>query len=135
MKVTRVVQIPLTYPLHYERFLAFTTFPAWSMLHSTQFLPHLAVHHKHHPDQCANTYLLAQQTTTLQTTPQYAQESQMMKKRKISRQYPWMMNTGLLRKHPKELYAFMNMGYFMDYASTHVLTQTMALSHTWTVWI
>ena len=36
----RVVQIPLTYPLHYERLLTFTTFPAWNTLHSTQFSPH-----------------------------------------------------------------------------------------------
>ena len=69
MKVTRVVQIPLTYPLCYKRLLAFTTFPAWNMLHSTQFSPHLAVHHKLHPDQCADAYLLAQQTITLQTAP------------------------------------------------------------------
>ena len=27
-EVMRVVQIPLTYPLHYERLLTFTTFPA-----------------------------------------------------------------------------------------------------------
>ena len=82
MKVTRVVQIPLTYPHHYERLLTFTMFPAWNMLHSTQFPPHLAVHHKHHPDQCADAYLLAQQTTTLQTAPQYTQTAQMMQKRK-----------------------------------------------------
>ena len=42
MKVTRVVQIPLTYPLHYKRLLTFTTFPAWNTLHSTQFSPCLA---------------------------------------------------------------------------------------------
>ena len=122
MKVIRVVQIPLTYPCHYESLPAFTTFPAWNTCHSTQFQPHFAVNHKHHPDQGADTYLLAQQTTTLQTTPQYAPTAQMMKKKKTSRQYPWMMNTELLKKHLKELYAFMNMGYLMDYASTHVLT-------------
>ena len=121
MKVMRVVQIPLTYPLHYERLLTFTTFPAWNTLHSTQFSPHHAVHHKLHPDQCADTYLLAQQTTTLQTAPQYAQTAQMMKQM-ISRWYLWMMNTGLLKKHLKELYVFMNMVYLMDYAHTHVLT-------------
>ena len=135
MKVMRVVQIPLTYPLHYERLLTFTTFPAWNTLHSIQFSPHLAVHLKHHPDQCADAYLLAQQTTTLQTALQYAQTAQMMKKRKISRWYPWMMNTGLLKKHLKELYVFMNMDYLMDYASTHVLMQTITLFPTWTVWI
>ena len=127
MKVTRVVHIPLTYPLPYERLIAFTTFPAWNTLHLTQFLQHLAVHHKCHPDQCADTYHFTQQTTALQTASQYAQTAQMMKKRKISRWYPWMMNTGFLKKHLIELYAFMNMGYLMDYASTHVLTQTMAL--------
>ena len=41
------------------------------MLHSIQFSPHYAVHHKHHPDQCADVYLLVQQTATLQTAPQY----------------------------------------------------------------
>ena len=56
-------------------------------------------------------------TTTLQTAPQYAQTAQMMKKM-ISRWYPWMMNTGFLKKHLKDLYVFMNMVYLMDYAST-----------------
>ena len=130
----RVVQIPLTYPLYYKRLLAFITFPAWNMLHSTQCPPHLAVHHTLHLDQCADTYLLPQQTTTLQTAPQYAQTAQ-MKKKKISRQYPWMMNMGLLKKHLTELSVFMNMGYLMDYASTHVLMQTITLFPTWTVWI
>ena len=75
MKVARVVQIPLTYPLHYERLLAFTTFPSWNTFHLTQFTLHLAVHHKHHPDQCAETYLLAQQTTAFQTALQHSQSS------------------------------------------------------------
>ena len=52
-----------------------------------------------------------------------------------SRLYPWMMNTGLLKKHLKELYVFMNMVYLMDYAHTHALMQTMTLFPTWTVWI
>ena len=51
------------------------------------------------------------------------------------RQYLWMMNTGLLKKHLKEHYVFMNMAYHMDYTSTHVLMQTMKLSPIWTVWI
>ena len=89
------------------------------MLHSTQFSPHLTVHHKHHPEQYTDTYVLAQQTTTLQTAPQYGQTAQMMK---ISRLYHWMMNTGLLKKHLTELSVFMNMAYLMDYANTHVLT-------------
>ena len=46
--------------------------PACNMLHSIQFPPHHTVHHKLHPDQCADTYLLVQQTATLQTAPQYA---------------------------------------------------------------
>ena len=50
----RVVQIPLTYPLHYERLLTFTMSPAWSTPHSTQFLLPLAVHHKLYLDQCAD---------------------------------------------------------------------------------
>ena len=112
----------------------FTTFPAWNMLHSTQFPPHLTGHHKPHPDQCSDTYLLAQQTTILQTAPQCAPTAQMMKKN-ISRWYPWMMNTGLLKKHLKEHYVFMNTVYPMDYASTHVLTWTLTLFLTWTVWI
>ena len=124
----RVVQILLTYPLHYERLLTFTTFLAWSMLHSTQFPPHLAVHHKHHPDQCADACLLAQQTTILQTTPQYAQTAQ-MKKKKISRQYPWMMSTGLLKKHLKGLSVSTNMDFCTDCASTHVLMRTITLIH------
>ena len=94
----RVVQIPLTYPHHYERLLAFTMFPAGNTLHLTQFSPHLTVHHKHHLDQCADVYLLAQQTTAFQTALQHAQTAQMMMKKKISRWYPWMMNTGLLKK-------------------------------------
>ena len=128
------VQIPLTYPFHYKRLLTFTMFPAGSTLHSTQFPPHLAVHHKLHPDQCADACLLAQQTTTLQTAPQYAQTTQMMNK-KISRWYPWMMNTGLLKKHLKELSVSTNMDYRMDYASSHVLMRTITLFHPWTVWI
>ena len=60
---------------------------------------------------CTDACLLAQQTTTLQTAPQYAQTAQMMKKRKISRWYPWMMNTGLLKKHLKELSVSTNMDY------------------------
>ena len=134
MKVMRVVQIPLTYPVHYERLLASTMFPAWNMLHSTQCQPHLAVHHKLHPDQCADASLLALQTATLQTALQYAQTAQ-MKKKKISRWCPWMMNTGLLKKHLTELSVFMNMDYRMDYANTHFPMRTITLFHTWTVWI
>ena len=96
-------------------------------------LTNLAVHHKHHPDQCADAYLLAQQVTAFQTVLKHAQTVQMMKK--ISRQYPWMMNTGLLKKHLTELYVSMNMDYCMDYANTHVLMQTITLFPTWTVWI
>ena len=53
MKVTRVVQIPWTYPLHYERLYAFTTFPAWNLVsfkpvlttpHSTPQTPPRPVH-------------------------------------------------------------------------------------------
>ena len=40
-----------------------------------------------------------------------------------------MMNTGLLKKHLKEHYVFMNMVYHMDYAHTHALTQAMKLSY------
>ena len=109
MKVTRVVQIPLTYPLHYERLLAFTTFPAWTTLHSAQSSPHLTVHHKHHPDQCTYAYLLALQITAFHTVLKCALTTLMMKK--ISRWYPWMMNTGLLKKHLTELYVSMNMDY------------------------
>ena len=105
------------------------------MLHSTQFPPHLAVHHKLHPDQCTDACLLSLQATTLQTAPQSAQTAQMMKTRKISRWYPWMMNTGPLKKHLTELSVSMNMDYHMDYANTHVLMRTITLFHTWTVWI
>ena len=131
----RVVLIPLTYPLHYERLLTFTTFPAWNMLHWTQWPPHLTVHHKPLLDQCTGAYPLALQTTTLQTALQYPQTAQMMMKKKISRWYPWMMNTGLLKKHLKELFVSMNMDYCMAYANTHVLMRTITLFHTWTVWI
>ena len=110
----RVHQIPLTYPLHYERLLAFTTFPAWSTLHSTQFLPHLAVHHKLHPDQCTDACPLTQQTSTLQTTPQCVQTAQMRKKRKISRQYPQMMNTGLLKKTPERTFCIHKHGLLYE---------------------
>ena len=98
------VSEPLTYPLHYERLLTFTMFPAWNTLPLTQLSPHLAVHHKHHPDQCADAYLLAQQTTAFQTALQHAQTALMMKKKKISRWNPWMINTGILKKHLTELY-------------------------------
>ena len=80
------------------------------MLHSTQFPPHHAAHHKLHPDQCTDAYPLVQQTATLWTAPQYAQTVQKMK-RKTSRWYLSMMNTGLLKKHLKEHYVFMNMVY------------------------
>ena len=78
--------------------------------------------------------LLALQTTTLQTAPQYAQTAQ-MKKKKIARWYPWMMNTGLLKRHLTKLFVSMNMDYRMAYANTHVLMSTLTLFHTWTVWI
>ena len=90
------------------------------MPHLTQFSPHLTVHHKYHPDQCADAYLLAQQITAFQTVLKHAQKAQM--KKKISRQYLWMMNTGLLKRLLKELYVSTNMDYCIDYASTHVLT-------------
>ena len=121
-------------PLHHKRLLTFTMFPAWTTPHSTQFSPHLTVYHIHHPDQCTDTYLLALQITAFQTVLKYAQTTLMMKK-KISRWYPWMMNTGLLKKHLIELYVSMNMDYHMDYANTHVLMRTITLFHTWTVWI
>ena len=38
-----------------------------------------------------------------------------------------MMNTGLLKKHLKELSVSTNMDYHMDYASTHVLIRTITL--------
>ena len=129
MKVMRVVQIPLTYPLHYERLLAFTTFPAWSTLRSMQFPPHLTVHQKPYPDQWGTLQTTTLQTT-LQTTPQYAPTAQMMKKKKISRQDPWMKNTGLLKKHLKELSVSTNIDYCTDYASTLVLTRTITPFHT-----
>ena len=130
----RVVLIPLTYPLHYERLLAFTMFPAWNMLHSTQGPPHLASTPQLFLDQCADAYPLALQTTMLQTALQYAQTAQ-MKKKKISRWYPWMMNTGLLKKHLKELFVSTNMDYCRAYANTRVLMRTITLFHTWAVWI
>ena len=58
-----------------------------------------------------------------------------MMKKKTSRWYLWTMNTGLLKKHLREHYVFMNMVYLMDYVSTHALMQTMTLFPTWTVWI
>ena len=61
-------------------------FPAWNMLHLIQFPPHNAVHHKPHPDQCADAYHLVHQTATLQTSLQNAQKVQKMK-RKTSRWY------------------------------------------------
>ena len=48
---------------------------------------------------------------------------------------PWMMNTGLPKKHLKELFVSMNMDYHITYANTHVLMRTITLFHTWTVWI
>ena len=75
-------------------------FPAWNMFHLIQPPPHHAVHHKLHPDQCADTYPLVQQTATLWTAPQNAPKVQQMK-RKTSRWYLQMMNTGLLRETPE----------------------------------
>ena len=49
-------------------------FPAWNMLHLIQLPPHHAVHHKLHPDQCADAYPLVQQTATLWTALQNAQK-------------------------------------------------------------
>ena len=60
--------------------------PAWNTFHLIQPPPHHAVHHKLHPDQCADIYPLVQQTATLWTAPQNAQKVQQMKK-KTSRQY------------------------------------------------
>ena len=42
-------------------------FPVWNMLHSIQFPPHHAAHHKLQPDQCTDAYPSVQQTATLQT--------------------------------------------------------------------
>ena len=86
MKATEVVQTSLTYPLHEERLHTFTMFPAWNMLHSIQFPPHHAAHHKLHPDKCADAYPSVQQTATLWTAPQSGQKVQQMKK-KTSRWY------------------------------------------------
>ena len=47
---------------------------------------------------------------------------------KIFRWYLWMMNTGLLKKHLKELFVSMNMDYRITYANTHVLMRTITLS-------
>ena len=133
MMVMRVVQKPWTYPCHYKRLLAFTTFPAWNMLPLTQFSPHLAVHHKHHPDQCTAAYLLVSADNCIPDSTQACSDSS--DEEDDFQMYPWMMNTGLLKKHLTELYVSMNMDYHMDYASTHVLMQTITLFHTWTVWI
>ena len=46
-----------------------------------------------------------------------------------------MMNTGPLKKHPKELFVSINMDYHMAHANTHVLMRIITLFHTWTVWI
>ena len=101
----RVVQIPLTYPLHYERLLcihhvsslehaSFNPVPATP--HSTPQTPPRPV--------CRCLSFSSAVNYTLQTALQYAQTAQ-MKKRKISQWYPWMMNTGLLKKHLTELSA------------------------------
>ena len=84
-------------------------------------------HTINYSDQCADAYPLVQQTATLQIAPQYAQTVQKMKK--TSRWYLWMMNTGLLKKHLKEHYVFMNMVYHMDYVHTHALMQTIKISY------
>ena len=49
--------------------------------HSIQPPPHHEVHHKLHPDQCADAYPFIQQTATLWTAPQNAQTAQQMKKK------------------------------------------------------
>ena len=89
--------------------------------------------HQHLLDQCTDAYPLALQTATHQTALQYAQTTQM--KRKIFRWYPWMMNTGLPKKHLKEPFVYMNMDYFILYANAHVRMNTITLFHTWIVWI
>ena len=108
-----------------------------SSLEHASFNPvttNLTVHHKLLLDQCIDAYPLAQLTTKLQTAIQYAQTAQ-MKKKKIFRWYPWMMNTGLPKKHLKEIFVSMNMDYCITYANIHVLMRTITLFHTWTVWI
>ena len=133
MKVMRVVLTQLTYQLHYGRSLTFNMSPAWNMHHSSQCLQNLAVHHKHLPVLCTDTYPLAQLTTPLQTTLQYVQAAQ-MKRKKIFRWYPWMMKTGLPKKYLKELFVYTNMDYHIIYANTHALIGAITLFHTWIVW-
>ena len=86
MKAMKVVQIPLTYPLLLGKLHAFTMSPAWNMPHLIWLPPHHTEHHKLHPDQCADAYPSAQQTATLRTAFQNAQNVPQMK-RKTSRWY------------------------------------------------
>ena len=92
------------------------------------------MHHKLLLDQCADAYPLAHLTATFQTALQYAQTAQ-MKRKKIFRWYPWMMNTGLPKKHLKEPFVSMNMDYHITFANAHVLMRTITLFHLWIVWI
>ena len=51
-------------------------FPAWNTLHLIQLPPHHTVHHKLHPDQCADAYPSVQQMATLQTALQKCSEDE-----------------------------------------------------------
>ena len=73
-------------PTPLRKIPSFTMFPVWTMLHLIQLPPHHAVHHKLHPDQCADAYPFIQQTATLWTILQNAQKVWKMK-RKTSRWY------------------------------------------------
>ena len=64
-------------------------FPAWNTFHSIQPPPHHAVHHKLHPDQCADAYPLVQQTATVWTAPQNAQRFSRWRERLPDGTFRW----------------------------------------------
>ena len=92
-------------------------------LHLIQFSPHHAVHHKLHPDQCADAYPLVQQTSTLQTAPQYAQTAQMMKK--ISRWHFGWWTLDFWRNTWK------NFMYSWTWSNTWIMPVPMPLHKLW----
>ena len=67
MKAMKVAQIPLTYPIHWERLQHGTCFIWSSSCHTVQYTTNS-------PNQCADAYPSVQQTATLQTAFQNVQK-------------------------------------------------------------
>ena len=95
--------------------------PADTPYYDTQPSPPRPVHH------CLMFFLTAQRVTRTQTAHQM--------KRKISKWYLLMMNTGQQKWYQREHFAYMKMGYQTMYVNTHALMGILiTLSHIWAAW-